>query len=238
MSWQQHALTEPASFRWIKTAKLEEVQFTWFIQACKDWIAWQQECGSTAEFFDPDTFAQSGDLQTLANVVSWWPKGGTPTALRCPSLMDAVVATQVPANALIQWTTLKEFLDARVEACKAWLRTQGGNTENPNETSAERAKRKNAERQARWRLRHAERSEDPEHNALIETARREAESLQQARTWLRQYVKDQKVACDGAIRAAKQARDDNVSAAQHAVAEQEKRMLDAKAIADSYRINK
>ena len=55
---------------------------------------------------------------------------------------------------------------------------------------------------------------------------------------MRKYIKDQKLACDAAVRAAKQQRDDNISAGEEAILAQEQRVITAKAALDNFNINK
>lgn len=236
MTWTPPAAA-PASYTWLESADHNTVQAQHFLIVCQDWIAWQRGLGVTDDMQDPATFFDVyTDLQNFANVVSWWPKEGVPTNLRAPTLAGMVSVLRLsPGGRPAE--TFAEHLEWRVNAVKAFIRTKGGDTENPNETSAERAARKNRERQARFQLRHAKGSDDPEHHALIEAAKVEAAKLSEWKAYMRKYVKDQKLACDAAVRAAKQLRDDNISAAEQAIVDQEVRMLAAKAAVDNYRIN-
>lgn len=226
----------PASYTWLETADHNAVQPQHFLIVCQEWIAWQLELGVTDPIQDPATFFDVyTDLQNFANVVSWWPKEGVPTNLRAPTLAGMVTLLRPGPNNGPE--TFAEHLARRVDGMKAFIRTKGGDTENPNETAAERAARKNRERQQRFQLKHAAGSDDPAKHALIEVAKSEAAKLSEWKAYLRKYVKDQKLACDAAVRAAKQLRDDNISAAEQAIVDQEVRMLAAKAAVDNYRIN-
>lgn len=228
----------PPSYQWLEAADHNVVTPHHFLMVCQEWIDWQRSMGVMDDMQDPSVFFDAGsDLQTFANVVSWWPKEGIPIALRAPTLAAMVTVLRVP-NTGRPAESFRAHLDRLVEMVKTHIRMKGGDTENPNETAVERAARKNRERQARFQLKHATGSDDPEQHALIEVAKSEATKLSEWKAYLRKYVKDQKMACDSAVRAAKQLRDDNICKAEWAIMEQEQRMLDAKAAVDNYRINK
>lgn len=236
MTWTPPA-PSPQSFQWLMTADHNEVTPELFLIICKDWITWQREMGVTDQMQSPtEFFNQYSDLQNFANVVSWWPKSGVPVIMQAPTLAGMVSGLRVFPEDDPQ--TFAEILESRVERVKAFILSKGGNVENPNETAEERARRKNRERQQRYQLRHAKSSGDPELDALVQAAKAEADKLTEWKAYLRKYVKEQKLACDSAIRAAKQLRDDNISDAERAISEQEARMRKAKEALDNYRINK
>lgn len=224
----------PASYQWLERADPNAVTYELFLVICNEWVEWQRSMGVQDRLRDPAIWVQPGDLQTFVNVVIWWPKTGVPTHLHCPTLAGMVTALrEVPGGKSPTHSFIAQ-LEWRVNAVKGHVRDKGGDADNPNETSAERAARKNRERQERWRIKHAPGSDDPVENALIEVAKAEASKLTEWKTYLRTYVKDQRLACDAAVRNAKQARDDNISAAEKAIADQEIRMLAAKDAVNNY----
>ena len=230
----------PASYAWLEKATPEQedtLTYGQFLQICYEWIDWQRALGVTDEMLDPASWVRDGDLQSFSNVVSWWPKTGVPVHMHAPTLASMVTALRVlpPSGAgLARTSSFSELLAWRVETVKAHVRLKGGDTENPNETSEERARRKNRERQAKWQLEHRAGSDDPALNALIEDAKLQAKALTDWKAYLRKYVKDQKLVCDAAVRAARQARDDNIRNAEQAIVDQEIRMLEAKDAVSNY----
>lgn len=227
-------LAPPASYGYMMTADPEVVLYDWLITAAHEFIAWKRSAGLELEAQEPTAWVQPGDLQTLSNVVSWWPKNAPPRYM-VPSLAALMEDLFIRDGEIWSFTLRLDWYVARV---REWVRTDGGNPDNPNESREERAKRKNRERQAAWQARNRRGSDDPEHDALIQRARHEAEQLRLAKAWLKNEVVAAKRAEQEAIAAAKQARVARVSAAESAVARQEQLMLDSKAIADAYRINK
>lgn len=224
-------IVPPESYGYMQTADVNDVKYEWFILACHEYIAWQRACGVVFEPQVPEQFCKPGDLQTLANVVNWWPKNAPPR-LRAPTLgsfMDDLKTGQHTFESRLGWYVVR---------IKEWITEQGGNVDNPNETAEERAKRKNRERQRAWQLRHAEGSDDPELHALIQAAKHEAEQLSLAKAWLKGHLAELRSTEQAAIAAAKAARANGVSAAEAAVADQQKRMLDAKALVDAYKARK
>lgn len=216
------------------TASADVVRYEWLIAAAHEYIAWKRSAGVQGEAQAPEQWVQPGDLQTLANVVSWWPQDAPPR-YRAPSFAVLMDDLFIRDGEIWSFRQRLEWFVARV---REWLRVEGGNPDNPNETREERTKRKNRERQAAWQARNRRGSDDPEHDALIQAARHEAEQLRQAKAWLKGEIAAAKGAEQAAIAAAKGARAARITAAEAAVAGQEKRMLDSKAIADAYRINK
>lgn len=231
MSWQELAPTPP-SVNWLEHAPTDAVTYDLFLQVCDHWVAWQRALGVTDHMQEPRAWCNPGDLQTFSNVVNWWPTGGVPTHLRAPTLVAMLNGLRVLPQGLTE--SFAEHLDRRKALVAGHIAAKGGDTANPNETADERAARKNRERQARWQLKHAAASADPVKNELIEAARSEANKLSEWKATLRTYTKEQKLACDAAVRAAKQARDDNISTGERAVAEQEVRMLAAKEALSNY----
>lgn len=232
---------QPASFDYMRTCDPNEVRVDWFRAACAEWLYWQNQCGVTDRMQRIDDYFKEGDLQTFCNVVSWWPKNA-PANLRVPTLADMITYLRIYDNhPNAVGATFAQALEARVERVKSWMSTKRMDPDNPNETKEERAKRMNRERQRAWQLRHSEGSEDPELNALLKAARHESEQFSQAKAWMKGEIAAAKRAEQAAVLAAKEARSERVSAAEIAVAGQEKRMLDAKAVVDAYkakRINK
>ena len=231
-------LLPPASYSYMETADVEQVRHEWFITACYEWITWQRAAGVTDEFLVPEQYAQEGDLQTLATVVSWWPKNA-PARYRAPSLAAFIQDLRVRGDAGCSSMAMR--IDYYVNRVREHIQREGGDPQNPNETKEERAKRKNRERQKRFQLAHAEsNSDDPVLDGLVATMRAEAQSLTQGKAWLKRELAQAKAAEQAAIAHARAARAERVSAAEAAVAAQEQRMLDAKAVVDAYkdRINK
>lgn len=224
----------PASVSYMQTADPHVVQREWFIMACHDWINWKRACGLVFEAQDPERFCLPGDLQTLCNVVSWWPKDA-PIRLRPPSL--ALFLEDLPIRDDVT-ITFSQRLQIQADHARTWVSERGGNVDNPNESKEERARRKNRERQRAWQMRNAEGSDDPELHRLIQLAKHEAEQLTQAKAWLKRELSAARVAEQAAIAAAKAARANRISELESAVAGQEKAMLDAKAIVDAYKANK
>ena len=238
MSWRDLPVA-PASYEWLSTVDHNVVTAQHFLTVCHEWIEWQRSLGVNDAMQDPSTFFNEyTDLQNFANVVSWWPKAGIPVQMRAPTLAHMVSSLRIIPDGRLGAQTFAEHLEWRVNVVKSFIRTKGGDTENPNETTAERAARKNRERQARFQLKHAKGSDDPEHHALIEAAKAEAIKLSEWKAYMRKYIKDQKLACDAAVRAAKQQRDDNISAGEEAILAQEQRVITAKAALDNFNINK
>lgn len=227
MTWTP-PLAAPPSYIWLQDADHSLVTYPFFLTICNEWIEWQRALGVDSEFHEPESWVQGGDLQTFANVVSWWPKTGIPVHLSVPTLAGMVMGLRKGGVGRSQGESFAQNLQLRVDIVKAHIRAKGGDAENPNETAEDRYKRKNRERQARWQLNNRPGSDDPEHNALIEAAKLEAKKLTEWKAYLRKYVKEQKLLMDATIRAARQTRDDNIKAAEQAISEQEIRMLDAK----------
>lgn len=227
-------IAPPASYSYMMTASADVVRYEWLIQAAHEYIAWKRSAGITLDAQVPEQWVQPGDLQTLSNVVSWWP-ADAPPRYRAPSFAVLMDDLFIKDGEIWSFTQRLEWFVVRV---REWVRTEGGNPENPNESREDRARRKNRERQAAYQARNRRGSDDPEHDALIQRARHEAEQLRQAKAWLKGEIAAAKGAEQAAIAAAKGARAERISAAEAAVAGQEKRMLDSKAIADAYRSSK
>jgi len=225
---------EPASYIWLKDADHNVVSYELFIIICYEWIAWNRSIGVTDPMLIPEQWVQPGDLQNFANVVSWWPRVNVPIKLSIPTLSGMLHDLRFGAGERATVTTFAQRLDAFVRKAESAIVIKGGDPKNPNETPEERAKRKNREKQARWRLRNTASSEDPAENALIETLKSEAAKLAEWKAYLRHYVKEQKLVCDSAVRVAKQARDNNISAAEKAIVDQEARMVAAKDALSNY----
>jgi len=236
MTWTP-PLAAPPSYIWLEKADPEAVTYALFLIVCNEWIDWQRALGVTDQFYNPVEWVRDGDLQTFSNVVTWWPKSGLPTHLHAPTLAGMVTVLRQGGTGRTPRESFAEHLQARVDTVKAHVRAKGGDTENPNETSEERARRKNRERQAKFLIAHRPGSDDPAHNALIEDAKLQASTLTEWKAYLRKYVKEQKLECAAAERAAKQRRDDNIRAAEQAIVDQETRMLAAKDAVIAYKSN-
>lgn len=229
-------LAIPASVSWLQTADDNTVQWQHFLQCLVDHAEYLRVAGVPPEqIMNPVAFAQPGDLQTLSNVVSWWPKDA-PLTHRAPTLYTLLLGLRnLDGNAP---RTLGHLLDWYVDRVKAWMVGARKDPDNPNESKADRDARLNRERVARHRLRNAPGSDDPDEHALIERAKAAEESASQGRKWLRGAIQQEKLQCTTDIAARKLLRDQTIAAHTQAVALAEQQALDAKAILDAYRINK
>lgn len=232
MSWTPPPAA-PASFEYMRNANADAVRLEWFVQACIEWVQWQYSTGAQFEVQPLDQFIRDGDLQTFSNVVSWWPKNA-PVSHRVPNLADMITYVRVP-DYPNPTRTFAEALGERVERVKGWMRTQRMDADNPNETREERAKRMNRERQRNFKLRHAENVDDPDLQALVLAAKNEADQLQAARTWAKNYVGVVRNKYDSAVAQAKLDKTASLDWAAQWLATQEQRVQDAKHAVDAYK---
>lgn len=225
-------LAIPASVAWLQTADHNIVQWEHFLQCLVDHAEYLRASGVPEEHIqDPNRFAEPGDLQSFHNVVMWWPQDA-PATHRCPTLHDLLLNLQIHGDTPRSFT---HALDWHVDRVKLWLAGTRRDPENPNESKAERDARLNRERVARYRLRNATESDDPDLNALVRAAKAAVESAAQGRKWLKGVEKQAKSDCDAAIAAAKLARADTVSKAIAAVEAAEVQAHAAQSALDAYK---
>lgn len=229
-------LAIPASVTWLQSADDNSVQWQHYQQCLLDHANYLLASGVPQDqILNPYTFAEPGDLQTLQNVVSWWPVDA-PATHRAPTLYMLLQGLHdIDGNAP---RTLGHLLDWYVDRTKQWLGTNKRDPNNPNESKVEREARLNRERVARHRLRHAAGSDDPVEHDLILRAKAAEESASQGRKWLRGAIQQEKVQCTADIAARKLRRDSTIASYTQAVADAEKQAADAKRVLDEYRINK
>lgn len=230
------ALPIPPSVAWLSDVDDNTVQWQHYQQCLLDHANYLLASGVPVEhIYNPHTYAQPGDLQTLSNVVSWWPKDA-PATHRSPTLHMMLMGLHI-----VNGTDPRNFasqLDFYVDRVRTWLSSNRRNPDNPNESKAEREARLNRERVARHRLRHAAGSDDPNEQALIERAKAAEESASQGRKWLKGAIQQEKLQCATDISARKAQRDATIAAHTQAVADAERQAAEAKAVLDAYRINK
>lgn len=232
-----YGIPTPPSVAWLQTAPFDEVTYDLFLQVCRDYAQYQLACGVSADrIMNPEQFVKPGDLQTLANVVSWWPKSAPATipAPTLPRLLPAMVRTEHGND-----VTFVEMLNLMRARLGPWMAANKVNPNDPNESREEREKRLNRERVARHRVRHAEEPEDdPELAALVRDAKLQSEYVTQGRKWLRDVERHAKHTYDAAVAQAKLARTATVSDAEAQLAAQIQRAEDAKALVDAYKARK
>lgn len=228
----------PASVAWLQTADPNIVQYEHFLQCAHDYLAWQRACERHPDAFvqTPEEFVKPGDLQDyVENVVNWWPKDA-PRQFAMPTLYKLLT------DILDHDGRTRTFMSAMADymgEIHAWMIGVGKDPSNPNETAEEKAKRKNAERQARWRLRHSNtQSDDPTLNALLEAAKAADANAVQGKRWLKGEIQQAKLDMDSAIAKAKLDRVERVQRAEAAVADAVRQAQSARDAVDSYRINK
>lgn len=225
----------PASVAWLQTADDNTVQWQHYLQCLIDHAEYLRASGVPVdEIYNPHTFAEPGDLQTLCNVVSWWPQDA-PVTHRPPTLYIMLQGLHATPDSP---RTFGHLLDWYVDRVKQWLGSTKRDPDNPNETREERNARLNRERVARHRLRHAAGSDDPQEHDLILRAKAAEENASQGRKWLRGAIQQEKVKCTADIAARKAQRDSTIASYTQAVADAEQAAADAKAVLDAYRINK
>lgn len=222
----------PPSVSWLQSASPDEVSYDLFRAVCADYSAYQLQCGVDPERIMPvDQFVQPGDLQTLANVVSWWPQGAPHKPPTLSALMTAIVSVDDGPK-----TTFVDMLEISKARLGPWMAARKVNPHDPNESPEDKAKRLNRERVARWRIKHAEEPiDDPDLAALVRNAKLQADYVTQGRRWLKDVERRAKATYDAAVVSAKQARLDTVSKAEAELAAQIQRAEDAKALVDSYK---
>lgn len=225
----------PASVAWLQTTDDSTVKWEHYQQCLLDHANYLLASGVPQDqIVNPYKFAQPGDLQTLQNVVSWWPKDA-PATHRAPTLYMLLQSLRIMDG---QPTTFDAQLQWYVARVKAWMLESKRDPDNPNETKEERNARLNRERVARHRLRHAAGSDDPVEHDLIQRAKAAEESASQGRKWLKGAIQQEKVQCTADIAARKLQRDSTIASYTQAVADAEKQAADAKRVLDEYRINK
>lgn len=229
-------LAIPASVTWLQTADDNTVQWTHYQQCLLDHAEWLRASGVPVEqIHNPYTFAQPGDLQTLQNVVSDWPRDAPPSQ-RAPTLYMLLQGLQIKGG--VSEGNFDSQLRWYVHRNTQWLIDNKRDPDNPNESKKERDARLNRERVARHRLRHAAGSDDPNEHELIMRAKAAEENASQGRKWLKGAIQQEKLQCTADIAARKLQRDQTIQAYTQAVADAEKQAVDAKAVLDAYRIKK
>jgi hypothetical protein len=228
-------LAIPASVNWLMSADDSTVKWEHYQQCLVDHANYLLASGVPQDqIVNPYTFAQPGDLQTLSNVVSWWPVDA-PATHRVPTLYMLLQCLRIMDGRPTTFDAQLEWYVARVTA---WMLENRRDPDNPNETKAEREARLNRERVARHRLRNAAGSDDPVEHDLIQRAKAAEESASQGRKWLKGAIQQEKVQCTTDISARKAQRDATIAAYTQAVADAERQAAEAKAVLDAYRINK
>lgn len=230
----------PASYAWLQTADPNTVRHEHFIQCMTDYITWQRACGVPDEygFTDPETFIEAGGLQEYINVVNWWPTD--PKAPRLASLSQMITLSKFlyedARKDSINVPTIKYLIDDEIERARKWLKDNGGNPDDPNETKAEKAARLNRARVAKHRTLHAnEFTDDPNLNALIIAAKNAERSAAAGRKWIKGEIKQAKSDMDAAILAAKSERVARVQRAEEALALAERAAADAQEVVRQYK---
>lgn len=95
-----------------------------------------------------DDFFSESDLSIYADAMAWWPRvEGMPPQFAAPSIYQLIWRYHDHSVG----GTFVERLTIRAHAAQAWLTANG--LDHPNESKADRAKRLNAEAQARHRAR-------------------------------------------------------------------------------------
>jgi hypothetical protein len=228
-------LAIPASVSWLQSADDNTVQWQHFLQCLIDHAEYLRASGVPVDqIHNPYTFAEPGDLQTLSNVVSWWPVDA-PITHRAPTLHMLLQGLRITEDSPRSFSHL---LDWYVDRVKAWMVGARKDPDNPNESKAERDARLNRERVARHRLRNAAGSDDPDEHALILRAKAAEENASQGRKWLRGAIQQEKLQCTTDIAARKLQRDQTIAAHTAAVALAEQQAVDAKTVLDAYRSSK
>lgn len=229
-------LAIPASVAWLQDADDNTVQWQHFQQCLVDHAEYLRASGVPAEqILDPLTFAEPGDLQTLSNVVSWWPHDA-PLTHRPPTLYMLLQGLRdLNGNAP---PTFSHLLDWYVDRVKQWMLTARKDPDNPNETKAEREARLNRERVARHRLRHSKETGDPQLDGLIAAAKAADANALAGKRWLKGEIQQAKADMEAAIARAKAERSERIARAEAAVLEAEAQARSAKDAVESYRINK
>lgn len=223
----------PVSVAWLQTANDETVQYEHFVQCAYDHAEWLKASGvPESNISNPATFVTPGDLQTLSNVVSWWPKDA-PNNYAAPTLYQLLQDLRHNGVSL----SFADSLAWYVERIKEWMRVHKFNVDNPNETKGEREARLNRERVARHRVRHSPEASDPELAAFQRAHKEAMESLAAGQKWMKQYEKETKAQLKVDIANAKAAQSQKMKEAFEHVAAAAKRSEDAKLALDTYIIH-
>lgn len=226
----------PDSVGWLMSANDESVQWQHFILCVQDQCNYWLACGvPSEEVANPLEWTKESDLQNLSTVVSWWPKDA-PASHRHPTLYGMLYSLRTPQGNKAK--TFEEALGDYVDRVKVWMLANKKNVDNPNESKEERDARLNRERVARYRLRHAPGSDDPEMDALLKAAKAADHNAVEGRKWLKGEIQRAKSDMDAAIARAKLERVDRVQRGEQAVAQAEAQALAAKTALDNFNINK
>lgn len=227
----------PASCAWLQTADYNFVTHEHFVQCCQDYCEWLRASGVPENQIHTwvNGFVFPGDLQTYANVVSWWPKNA-PASYAPPTLFTIMQDLRLQPDG--PQTKFVESLDWYVERVKEWIRVQRMSMDNPNEDKEERERRLNRERVARHRIKHMPGSDDPEEQALISEAKAAQDSLSEGRKWIKSYERETIALMKVEIAECKKRQAQKVMDAQSHIAQAERRVEAARAALDSYRFNK
>lgn len=230
----------PDSFDWLEQQDLQTLQYPHLLACAVDYIRHNVEDGVPSEQFqDPHVFVQPGDLQELANVVSWWPQDP-----RCPvrkptagSLLTSIrnIDPSKPRQ------TFREALMSCQERAVTWLRANNHDPDNPNETAKERSNRMAAARMRKMRSTRALADfdpDDPEEVALIESVRMARENLRLCKEHIKTEERLAKAECETIISQAKLAKTNRIGAANSWLYPTQRTLLDAEQALDNYRIRK
>jgi hypothetical protein len=229
-------LAIPDSVAWLQSADDNTVQWQHYQQCLLDHANYLLASGVPVEqIHNPYTFAEPGDLQTLQNVVSDWPRDA-PANQRAPTLYMLLQGMHIQGG--VSAGNFNDQLEWYINRNTQWLIDNRRDPNNPNETREERNARLNRERVARHRLRHAAGSDDPVEHDLIQRAKAAEESASQGRKWLKGAIQQEKVQCTADIAARKAQRDKTIESYTQAVVDAERQAADAKRVLDEYRINK
>lgn len=109
--------------------------------------------GLGGSFLSPAEFYKPGDLERYKQASAWWPTDA-PQSCALPTLRELAMTIAGGAG-----TTPMPFMQALTviwTRCVEWLKSEGRNTVNPNETAAERKRRLGREATARHRRLNAE----------------------------------------------------------------------------------
>lgn len=231
-SWQDLAQlndNKPDAVLWLEQVDSKDLNYDWFISACKVWIEWKSTAiGSGDHMQEPHLWATPESVARINTVVTWWPIGA-PRTLPPPKVIHLIDSLRVYEGKPAQ--SLNDVLDQYVDRVKVWIVENKLNVDNPNETKEERGRRLNRERQRRYQ---AGVGKNPEMASLSATAAQELESLKVGKAWLREEKKLAKAAEREALKEVRLAYNARVKAAELAVEAQEERLQKARDAINNY----
>lgn len=228
----------PDSYDWLAQQDPNTLPAEHFIMCAEDYIRHNVEQGIPADQFMPvDRFFKPGDLQTLCDVVSWWPTHpDCPVQAPTPATVLTLIRNRDPSQEPVTFDGALKLFTSRVQA---WLKDSGHDPNNPNESKRERDNRLAAERMRKMRRLRAEVDiTDPDEMNLLRALRTAKDNLAACKKYVRDQEAAAKLAYDAAVAQAKLARSATVSAAQAWVNPTHQKVLEAEAALEAYRASK